>query len=188
MKKNTDFERGSRRDSVIIIEKRIFDKIKDYENYSFNSVQDCSLKTFFDLTQEFNSKSDIYCICVLIPKIFFKYECVLYLVDTSGELKVVCYSEDILNTSPVKKIKTPELYEKTVISGDSFFVPVKGNIALSSDLPGNPKNGIFGVFEICGGSGLSDNMKFFFEKYVNRIGFQLHNWMTNEKNKEHLAF
>ncbi len=183
-----DIERDSRKESVKIIERRIFDKIKDYDNYSFNSVQDCSLKTFFDLSQEFKNKYDIYCICVLIPKVFFKYECVLYLVDPSGELKAACYSEDILNTSPVKKIKTPELYEKPVISGDSFFVPVKGNIAQSTELPGNLKNGIFGVFEICGGSDLSDNMKFFFEKYVNRIGFHLHNRMINEKNKEHLAF
>ena len=184
----TDFERGSRKGSVEMIKERIFDKIKDYENYSFTSVQDCSLKTFFDLSQEFKSKYDLYCICVLIPKIFFKYECVLYLADSSGELKVACYSEDILNTSPEKRIKIPDFYEKPVISEDSFFVPVKGNIAQSSDLPGSLKNGIFGVFEICGGSDLSDNMKFFFEKYVNRIGFQLHNRMINEKNKEHLAF
>lgn len=188
MDTHTGFEKNSRRDSVNMIERRIFDKIKDYENYSFNSTQDCSLKTFFDLSQEFKSKYDIYCICVMIPKIFFKYECVLYLLDPSGELRVACYSEDILDTLPAKRIKVPDLYEKPVISGDSFFVPVKGNIAQSSDLPGNSKNGIFGVFEICGGNDLSDNMKFFFEKYVNRVGFQLHNRMINERNKEHLAF
>ena len=183
-----DIKRDSRSYSVKMIERRIFDKIKDYEKYSFNNIQDCSLKTFFDLTQEFKSNHDIYCICVLIPKIIFKHECVLYLLDPSGELKVACFSEDILDISPAKKIRIPDLYEKTVISGDSFFVPVKGNIALSSDLPENSKNGILGIFEICGGSDLSDNMKFFFEKYVNRIGFQLHNRMINEKNKEHLAF
>ncbi len=188
MDTHKEFDSGSRKDSINMIERRILDKIKDYENYSFDSVQDCSLKTFFDLSQEFKSRYDIYCVCVLIPKVFFKYECVLYLVDPSGELKVACYSEDILDTSPVNKIKTPELYEKPVISGDSFFVPVKGNIAQSSDLPENIKNGIFGVFEICGGNDLSDNMKFFFEKYVNRIGFHLHNRMINQKNREHLAF
>ena len=188
MDTHVDFERGFRKDNVEMIEKRIFDKIKDYENYSFNNIQDCSLKTFFDLSQEFNSKYDIYCICVLIPKIIFKYECVLYLIEPSGELKVACYSEDILDTLPEKKIKTPDLYEMPEISGTSYFIPVKGNVAQSSDLPENSRNGVFGVFEICNGNKLSDNMRFFFEKYVNRIGFQLHNRMINEKNKEHLAF
>ena len=77
MNTQTDFKRRFHRDSVKIIERRILDKIKDYENYSFTSIQDCSLKTFFDLSQEFKSNYDIYCICVLIPKIFFKYECIL---------------------------------------------------------------------------------------------------------------
>ena len=171
-----------------MIEKRIADKIKDYENYSFNSVQDCALKTFFDLSQEFKSNYEIYCTCVLIPKIFFKYESVLYLIAPSGELKVACHSENIPNSSSVKRHKIPDFFEKPVISGKSFFVPVKGNIALSPDLPGNSKNGILGVFEIRGGNDLSDNMRFFFEKYVNRIGFHLHNRMINEKNREHLAF
>ena len=188
MDAQSDFKRGSCEDSINMIEKRILDKIKDYESYSFNSIQDCSLKTFFDLSQEFKSKYDIYCICVLIPKIIFKFECVLYLINLSGELKVACSSEDILNAKPSKIIKLPELYEKPVISGDSFFVPVRGNISLSSDLPENSQNGIFGVFEIYGGNDLSDNMRFFFEKYVNRIGFHLHNRMINEKNREHLAF
>jgi signal transduction histidine kinase len=188
MDANTDSKKTLRRDRIKKIERRIFDKIKDYENYSFSSTQDCSLKTFFDLSQEFKSRHDIYCVCVLIPKIFFKYECVLYLVDSSGKLEVACHSEDILNTSPAKINKLPELYERPVIAGDSFFAPVKGNIAQSSDLPEILKNGIFGIFEVCGGSDLSENMKFFFEKYVNRMGFHLHNRMINEKNKEHLAF
>ncbi len=184
----TEIEKGSLNNSINMIERRIYDKIKDYEDYSFNSVQDCSLKTFFDLTQEFNDKYDIYCICVLIPKIFFGYECVLYLIDSSGVPEVACHSLNILNTPDKVKFNLPDLYENPVISGDSFFVPVKGNTAQSSELPVNSKNGVFGIFEICEGRGLSDNMKFFFEKYVNRIGFHLHNRMINEKNREHLAF
>ncbi len=183
-----EFETGLREDSVDMIKKRIHDKIKDYENYSFNSVQDCSLKTFFDLAQEFNGKHDIYCICVLIPKIFFEYECALYLIDVTGELRVACNSEDIFNSCSSRKFKKSDLYKEPVVSGDSFLVPVKGNIAQSSDLPENSRNGILGIFEICNGSKLSDNMKFFFEKYANRVGFHLHNRMINEKNREHLAF
>ena len=185
---HTDFEKGPLKDSVKMIEKRINEKIKDYENYSFSSVQDCSLKTFFDLAQEFNGRYDIYCICVLIPKIFFKYECALYLMDANGDLRVACHSEDVFNKLTADKSTIPDLYERPLVSGESFLVPVKGNIAQSSDLPENSKNGIFGIFEIRGGSRLSDNMKFFFEKYANRIGFHLHNRLINEKNREHLAF
>ncbi|MFC1840600.1 sensor histidine kinase [Thermodesulfobacteriota bacterium] len=175
-------------DSVQQIEKRISQKIKDYENYSFTNIQDNSFKTFFDLSQEFEDQYDIYCICVLIPKVFFNYECVLYLSEPDGDLNVACHSCDIYNNPPRVECKIPDLHEKPAVIGDSFFVPVKGNVALAYDLPGNSKDGILGIFEIIGGSDLSDNMQFFFEKYVNRIGFHLHNRMINEKNREHLEF
>ncbi|MFC1495212.1 sensor histidine kinase [Thermodesulfobacteriota bacterium] len=175
-------------DSVQQIEKRISQKIKDYESYSFTNIQDNSFKTFFDLSQEFEDQYDIYCICVLIPKVFFNYECVLYLSEPDGDLNVACHSCDIYNNPPRVECKIPDLHEKPAVIGDSFFVPVKGNVALAYDLPGNSKDGILGIFEIIGGSDLSDNMQFFFEKYVNRIGFHLHNRMINEKNREHLEF
>lgn len=174
--------------SVEQIEKRISQKIKDYENYSFTNIQDDSFKTFFDLSQEFEDQYDIYCICVLIPKVFFDYECILYLSELDGKLNPACHSCDIYNNPPRTECEIPDLHEKPTVIGDSYFVPVKGNAALTHDLPGNSNSRILGIFEILGGSGLSDNMKFFFEKYVNRIGFHLHNRMINEKNREHLEF
>ncbi len=174
--------------SVEKITERILKKIKDYEDYSFTNIQDCSLKTFFDLSQEFKEKYDIYCICVLIPKVFFNYESVLYLTENDGSLKAACHSGDIHNNPPQIDCDIPELFGSPVFKGNSFYVPIKGNVSLNSDLPYNTKKGIIGIFEIAGASDLSENMKFFFEKYVNRIGFQLHNRMINEKNREHLEF
>ena len=188
MNTQTDIGKDFSEENIDMIEKRIAEKIKDYEEYSFNSIQDCSLKTFFDLSQEFKNKYDIYCICVKIPKMFFDYECILYLMNPEGDLRVACNSMSLIGGSGKKLCETPAFIEKPQVSGSSYFVPVKGNAALSQDLPGKLKNGIFGIFEICGGSDLSGNMKFFFEKYVNRIGFHLHNRMINEKNREHLAF
>jgi signal transduction histidine kinase len=175
-------------ESVQQIEKRISQKIKDYENYSFTNIQDDSLKTFFDLSQEFEDQYDIYCICVLIPKVFFDYECILYLSEPDGKLYIACNSCDISNNPSRSESNIPEIYEKPVVIGDSYFVPVKGNVALTQDFHDSSKNGMLGMFEIIKGSDLSDNMKFFFEKYVNRIGFHLHNRMINEKNREHLEF
>jgi len=185
---NQKIDSGLLKDSVQKITKRISEKIKDYENYSFTNIQDCSFKTFFDLSQEFKDQYDVYCICVLIPKVFFNYECILYLSQPDGSLKVACHSCDIYNDPPQVECKIPDFYEEPVVNENSFFVPVKGNVELTYDLFNNSRNGILGIFEINGASDLSDNMKFFFEKYVNRIGFHLHNRMINEKNREHLEF
>ena len=174
--------------SVSRIKKRIAEKIEDYENYSFTNIQDCALKTFFDLAQEFEGQYDFYCISVLIPKVFFEYECVFYLAEPDGKLKMTCHSADIHKNPPMIEWGIPDFYVEPIVKDESFFIPIKGNIEKSYDIYNNLKNGIFGIFEINGSSDLSENMKFFFEKYVNRIGFQLHNRMINRKNREHLMF
>ena len=43
---------------INLITNRISEKIKDYEIYSFTDQQDCALKTFFDLAQEFEEQPD----------------------------------------------------------------------------------------------------------------------------------
>ena len=176
------------KENVNRIKKRISEKIADYENYSFSKIEDCSLKTFFDLAQEFDHPYEFYCICVLIPKIFFNYESVLYLAQKNGSLKMVCHTWDIYNDPPGLKWDIPDYYEEPVIKDHSFFIPIKGNIAQIDDLPQYSDKRILGIFEIYSDSGLSKKKKFFLEKYVNRIGFQLHNRMIHEKNKEHLMF
>ncbi len=175
-------------DSVLKLKKRISEKIRDYEKYAFSSVQDCALKTFFDLAQEYESQNDFYCICVLVPKVFFGYECFLSLLEPDGGLKNMCHSADIYNIPPLIKWDKPEIKREPVFKGDSFFVPIKGNISQQDDNSGSNEDGILGIFGISGVSDLSENMKLFFEKYVNRIGFQLHNRIINEKNREHLNF
>ncbi len=68
---------------------RISEKIKDYGQYSFTDQQDCALKTFFDLAQEFEEQRDFYLICVLIPKVFFQFECKLYLINGEKHFEMV---------------------------------------------------------------------------------------------------
>ena len=170
------------------IEKRISDKIRDYENYSFTQLQDCALKTFFDLAQEFEDQRDFYAICVMIPKVFYNLECILHLVNPDGNLEMACHSEQLYGTFPEWSGGTTELFEEQVILNDSFFIPIKANMQLLSTPAHTPDKGILGMFEIHSASELTDHMKLFYKKYVNRIGFQLHNRLVTEKNNEHLRF
>jgi len=168
--------------------KRISEKINDYEKYSFSDQQDHALKTFFDLAQEFEEQSDFYDICVLIPKVFFQFECNLYLLNEAECFELVSSS----NPSKYDFQKTV-YYESEFVDGqsvknDRFTIPIKGKMQLLSNLADSYKNGILGVYEIHPAANISDHMKLFFEKYVNRIGFQLHNRFITEKNREHLQF
>jgi len=179
---------GPEEDRIFVIQKRINEKIDDYEQYSFSPVQDCALKTFFDLAQEFDSRWDFYCICVMISKIFYDLESVLYVVDSQNSIKLVCRSEYLCKEPPESSPTMPPLYKEPTLNGDSFFVPIKGNIKLLSELRQVPEGGILGLLQICNAADLSDHMKLFFEKFANRIGFQLHNRFIVEKNVEHLRF
>jgi len=170
------------------IKTRISQKIEDYEKYSFTQLQDCALKTFFDLAQEFEDQRDFYTICVMIPKVFFSIECVLYLVNQDGNLETACHSRDLYG-EPVKIGRDmPDLIEEQVISNNSILIPIKGKTSLFSHKSHVPGANVLGIFEIHLVSGLTEHTKLFFEKYVNRIGFQLHNRLIIEKNQEHLRF
>lgn len=170
------------------IEKRISEKIHDYKSYAFSSTQDCSLKTFFDLAQEFDGQHDFYCICALIPKLFFNYECALHLAEKDGSLAMVCHSGDPCHAPPAIEWPVPPFVDEPLIRDGSYFIPIKGNIKQLYDLPCGSEKGILGIFEICHASELSDDTRFFLEKYANRIGFQLHNRIIHQKNREHLQF
>lgn len=171
-----------------LIKKRISEKIKDYENYSFTVQQDCALKTFFDLAQEFEGQEDFFTICVLIPKVFFQLNCNLYLTNNDGNFELEYRSKNSSLISSKNIIHPLDLNESQPTDRDSFYIPIRGNMQLLSSLHHSHHNGILGIFEIEAASKLSDPIKFFFEKYVNRIGFQLTNRSIAEKNKEHLQF
>jgi len=175
-------------DRIFVIQKRINEKIDDYEQYSFSPVQDCALKTFFDLAQEFDSRWDFYCICVMISKIFYDLESILYVVDSPNSLQLVCRSEYLCKEPPEASPLIPPLYKDPTVEGDSFFVPIKGNLKLLSELRQVPEGGVLGLLQICNAAHISNHMKLFFEKFANRIGFQLHNRFITEKNIEHLRF
>ncbi|MFH2129247.1 MAG: HAMP domain-containing sensor histidine kinase, partial [bacterium] len=173
---------------IAVVMKRISEKIKDYHQYSFTEQQDCALKTFFDLAQEFDEQRDFYLICVLIPRVFFQFDCNLYLMNADQHFEMVCSSASPNPESTRKKFYESEIIDDHSYRDDCYTIPIKGNMQLIGSLTNFHRNGILGIFEIRSASMLSDHLKFFFEKYVNRIGFQLHNRFTTEKNREHLQF
>jgi len=179
---------GSVGERASFIKKRISEKIKDYDQYVFTTHQDCALKTFFDLAQELDDQRDFYTICVWIPKVFYQLECGLHLMNQKGNIEMVCDSENLYRDPSKRNLDALGLIEEQTVINDSFFVPIRGNIELLASLPLLSTKGLLGVFEIHPAKRLTEHMKLFFEKYVNRIGFQLHNRLITEKNKEHLQF
>ena len=55
-------------------------------------------------------------------------------------------------------------------------------------LPFVPPHNIIGSFVMSPCDGLGGHAQLFLEKYVNRIGFQLHHRIVRARNKEHIAF
>ncbi len=173
---------------INLITHRISEKIKDYEMYSFTDQQDCALKTFFDLAQEFEEQPDFLSICVLIPKMFFQFECDMFLSNSDGHYEGVCSSNMSTHGSMGKVFSVSEMLDTQALGDKCCRIPIRGNMQLLSSLSSLYRDGILGVFEIRSSSLLSEHMKLFLEKYVNRIGFQLHNRFITEKNREHLQF
>jgi signal transduction histidine kinase len=168
------------------VQKRMHEKIDDYAQYDFTSLQSSALNAFFDLSQEFESFDDLLAISVLIPKVFFDLECSLYLLQENRADKIAtCTAEkaDSLSCG-----STEIFYSSPSVVNSCLYLPIKGNNELIDQLPFNPPEGLIGMLEIFPAADLSRHDRLFFEKYANRVGFQLHMRMIGRKNQEHLQF
>lgn len=163
------------------IKRRVHEKMDDYREYSFSAIEKRVLMIFFDLAQEFDSLEDFFSVSTMVPKLLFDIESRMYLARNKGEYMPVGGSE---NSSPVC-ISVPMEME---CSAGHLFVPIRGNHEIIDQLPFKPENDIIGCFEVYPVDDLSEHQKFFFEKYVNRVGFQLHSKLLRRKGQEHLEF
>lgn len=174
------------RQIIEAVARRIHQKMDDYEAYNFTAKQSISLNVFFDLAQEFPQLEHLYAVCLLIPKMFFDIECNLYVLDSkSGAIRRCAYRCMDADAGELADLPFPQ---KTMIRDDRLFIPIKGNHELISQLPFTPREDVFGMLEIYPASRLSEHDRLFFERYANRFGFQLHNRILANKNKEHLQF
>ena len=70
----------------------------------------------------------------------------------------------------------------------SWIIPIRGNQLLVSQLPFYAKERVIGLLEIFPGERISSQDQFFFEKYANRLGYNLHVKIIGRQNIQHIRF
>jgi signal transduction histidine kinase len=175
--------------TIDYIIQRIDAKKHDYVTYDFSQTENNALTTFFDLAQEFEDIDDFYFLCVYIPKVYFNLDARLYLVEPKlQEMVLIAKTEDDgyeLHKPPPGHIlpsKSP-YYAHT-----SLVLTIRGNKFLIDQLPFKIEDNVLGLLEVYHAKDFGPHQELFFEKYANRIGFNIHNRLLFEKNIEHLKF
>lgn len=172
------------------IYERIESKQRDYEQYGFTQKDHKALATFFDLSQEFDSIKDLYYLFVAVLKAFFSIDARLYLIEQKhNAIVLVSKTEDPeigLYTIPPDEIKphAAPYYTKN----NTLVLTIRGKKILIDQLPFKIEDDVIGFLEIYPVKGITKHKELFFEKYANRIGFNIHNRLLVEKNIEHLRF
>jgi signal transduction histidine kinase len=169
---------------------RIEKKKADYQHYNFSERENSALKTFFDLAQEFDSLDAFYLLAVAIPKSFFSLNARLYIMSpkTNALALVATTIEDDmpLNTPPPSHVQPGD---HPYITGDFVLaLTIRGKRYLLDQLPFKTNSNIIGLLEIFPFKDRTVSEEFFFEKYANRLGYNVHNRFIAQKNIEHLRF
>ncbi len=181
------------------IQKRVREKLKDHRNYDFSPLQNNLLKSFFDLVQEFEHLDDFYRISVVVLLESMHVESALFIFDAEEKkLKLVCDSQEgiIRESRPVptgiylsdQAYKTDKSYVVPIYRKPPRETPNDGNKFNQNQQPWLENIRILGMFEISPLEKLSESELFFLKKYVNRIGFRLHNRLLAQQNIQHLKF
>lgn len=168
---------------------RLRKKKSDYEQYDFNSLQTRALMAFFDLAQEYETLENFYRVAVFVPKEFLGFDCCLYLVDyASKELQMACDSMNELSVCGMPPPANITVQEEPYVSGDSFVAPIRGNLKLLTAQPLLHAEDVIGLLEVFPYAHFGEKDRLFFEKYANRIGYNLHYKMISLQNENHLKF
>lgn len=172
------------------VTERIESKKGDYQDYNFTFKENDALKTFFDLAQEFDDIEGFYNLCVAIPKCYFNLEACLYSVDAkTNSLALLAMTEDgnyELHTPPPDEVRPSDkpYYTKK----NSLILTIRGKEPLIGQLPFKVEDDVLGILAIYPVRDLTEHRELFFQKYANRIGFNIHNRLLVKKNLEHLKF
>ncbi|MCI5144876.1 MAG: sensor histidine kinase, partial [Candidatus Electrothrix sp. AR3] len=189
---------------------RVREKSVSYDRYNFTSHFDDFLKAFFDLAQEYDSLNDFYRICVAVPMEMIGVSSALYLYEEKErELYLVCDCTHGIYKDRSLAPKNVVLSREPYRTGDCYLMPIYSKAPLdltsyedSDDgkvKEGKPSqclkpdymygaNRVLGMYSVSPFQDLSRSDRFFFTKYTNRIGYNLHNRMVARQNIEHLKF
>lgn len=178
--------------------RRVREKLASYDQYNFSRRYNDFLKAFFDLCQEYDSLEDFYRICVAVPLEMTGLACAFYLYSAGGkQLQLVCDSGRGFLRQPESAPSPVRSHHEAYENGTSFLVPVYSKSPLDPAAAtlghevwsgANGAGRVFGILEMRPLSDLSEIDKFFFVKYANRIGYNLHNRLIAQQNVDHLKF
>lgn len=174
---------------LVYIYKRIEGKKFDYLGYDFTQTENSALKSFFDLSQEFDNIDNFYDLCVAIPKSFFNTDARLYIVEpklNAMRLAAKTREDGELHTPPPDDVRPGDWPYYT--DRKSFVLTIRGKGPLIDQLPFEIHDDVLGLLELFPPEKLGEHQELFFQKYANRIGFNIHNRFLVEKNIEHLKF
>ena len=171
------------------VRQRIREKLKNYNLYNFERLQEEAFASFFDLAQEYTTLENLYLVCALVPKEFFDLDARLYLLDRDGNnLGFVCSSTSGLEKDSSAGNPKVVVNESPYFVDDSYVIPIRGNRAVSDLLPFQHLKEILGMFELFPAEEISEQQCFFLEKFTNRIGYNLHQKQLIEQNLHHIKF
>ena len=168
---------------------RIENKKNDYRRYDFLQIENIALMTFFDLAQEFDDVEDFYNLCVAIPESFFNLNARLYLMDAKTNtllLAATTKQGEQLHTPLPPEVKSGESPYYT--TNKSLVLTIRGKTLPTDQLSFQTIGSVLGLLEIFQIHDINTHNELFFEKYANRIGFNMHNKFLTRKNVEHLKF
>jgi signal transduction histidine kinase len=172
-----------------LIRERIREKQESYARYNFERPQEEAFAIFFDLAQEYTGLDTLYLVCTLVPKEVFNLDARLHLLaNDSHGLRVVCSSNEGLQKGMVSSPTEVTLTEQPYFAGDSYIIPVRGNKAVADLLPMRQFKHIMGMFELFPSERISEQERFFLEKFTNRIGYNLHQKQLIHQTLHHIKF
>ena len=180
-----DFFNNEERFQYVI--ERIEEKLSDYEGYDFSLRQVRALNIFFDLAQEFQGREMFYAVCMMLPRVLFNLESRIYILETEDTFVLAGCSQGDCDLERTRGWDN-ELAPHIVNNNGSLFIPIPCNPEYADLLPFMPPHNILGCFELFPSTSLAGHDQLFLEKYVNRIGFQLHQHIIRAHNREHLSF
>jgi len=172
-----------------MVRERVREKQQSYTTYNFKRLQEEAFATFFDLAQEYTDLDTLYLVCTLVPKEFFGLHARLHLLDNDSKtLRVVCSSTEGIQEGIV--LSPPEVFvsEQPNFAGNSYLIPIRGNKAVADLLPMQHFKHVMGMFELFPSEGISDQERFFLEKFTNRIGYNLHQKQLIHQILHHIKF
>ena len=177
----TDDER-----TALVVE-RIEAKFLDYDGYDFSRRQTLALNIFFELSQEMRGRQMFYAVCMAIPQALFGLESTMYILEDEETFALAACSSgrcDKESTRPWGK----DMNERLAIRGEQMYIPIRGNPEYNDMLSFEPPHNILGSFVMAPCARLPGHARLFLEKYVNRVGYQLHHRIIRARNHEHIAF